>query len=111
MISYKSYKLARLKENVSVTALSSAEMRGELQLRCDAEGYDEPLYRWYHNGHRLRRSERVTWRGRRLTVHAVTVHDNGVYSCEAENSAGIVRSFEDYVLSLPENCNTVFCHF
>ncbi|KAL1233734.1 Inactive tyrosine-protein kinase [Trichinella spiralis] len=90
-----------LKENVSVTALSSAEMRGELQLRCDAEGYDEPLYRWYHNGHRLRRSERVTWRGRRLTVHAVTVHDNGVYSCEAENSAGIVRSFEDYVLSLP----------
>ncbi|KRY17455.1 Inactive tyrosine-protein kinase 7, partial [Trichinella patagoniensis] len=91
----------RLKENVSVTALSSAEMRGELQLRCDAEGYDEPLYRWYHNGHRLRRSERVTWRGRRLTVHAVTVHDNGVYSCEAENSAGIVRSFEDYVLSLP----------
>ncbi|KRZ73842.1 Inactive tyrosine-protein kinase 7, partial [Trichinella papuae] len=91
----------RLKENVSVTALSSAEMRGELQLRCDAEGYDEPLFRWYHNGHRLRRSERVTWRGRRLTVHAVTVHDNGVYSCEAENSAGIVRSFEDYVLSLP----------
>ncbi|KFD50891.1 hypothetical protein M513_08204 [Trichuris suis] len=94
-----------INENAVVTALSLPEIRGELQLRCDAEGYDEPVYRWFHNGHRLRRTDRVTWRGRRLTIHAITVRDNGVYSCEAENSAGLIRSAGNFVLSLPSSGN------
>lgn len=73
---------------------------GELSLRCRAEGVPEPQLEWFHNGVRLFRSERVSFRGRRFHLAALTPADNGVYTCAASSEAGMVRSRRGFALTL-----------
>ncbi|KAK8786259.1 hypothetical protein V5799_023966 [Amblyomma americanum] len=73
---------------------------GELSLRCRAEGVPEPQLEWFHNGVRLFRSERVSFRGRRFHMAALTPADNGVYTCAASSEAGMVRSRQGFALTL-----------
>ncbi|VDP13698.1 unnamed protein product [Soboliphyme baturini] len=73
----------------------------DIELHCVADGFDEPLYRWFHNANRLKKTDRVIPRQRRLVVKDVSIEDNGVYSCEAENAAGTVRSQSNFILSIP----------
>ncbi|KAL1485994.1 hypothetical protein MTO96_031585 [Rhipicephalus appendiculatus] len=71
-----------------------------MSLRCRAEGVPEPQLEWFHNGVRLFRSERVTFRGRRFHLAALTPSDNGVYTCAASSEAGMVRSRRGFALTL-----------
>ncbi|KAH9375066.1 hypothetical protein HPB48_015900 [Haemaphysalis longicornis] len=92
-------------EQVSVELHSPASVAdlavgGELSLRCRAEGVPEPQLEWFHNGVRLFRSERVSFRGRRFHLQALTPADNGVYTCAGSSEVGVVRSRRGFALTL-----------
>lgn len=84
----------------SPSSPSELAVGGEFSLRCRAEGVPEPQLEWFHNGVRLFRSERVSFRGRRFHMAALTPADNGVYTCAASSEAGMVRSRQGFALTL-----------
>lgn len=43
---------------------------------------------------------KIVDKGTRLKINSITANDNGVYSCKAENLAGIVDSTQDYLLNV-----------
>ncbi|CAN8032030.1 unnamed protein product, partial [Ixodes persulcatus] len=71
-----------------------------LSLRCRADGVPEPQLEWFHNGVRLFRSERLSFRGRRMHLASLTAADNGIYSCRATSEAGEVDSQTNFALVL-----------
>lgn len=80
----------------------------EMRLVCTVEGSDDVQVKWFWNGQKLKKSgtggsvdSRYTSKRKNLTLLNPSFNDNGVYSCEAENSAGIVRSVVNFVLSIP----------
>ncbi|XP_067142021.1 inactive tyrosine-protein kinase 7-like isoform X1 [Centruroides vittatus] len=73
----------------------------ELVLRCKVEGSPEISFEWYHNGIRLFRNERVSFRNKRLHIASLSPQDNGIYSCRAVNKAGAAESEENFPLILP----------
>lgn len=50
---------------------------------------------------RLSNSERRNIRGNRLRLLNASVHDNGIYSCRAENEAGSAFSDKNFMLNIP----------
>ncbi|CAN8000558.1 unnamed protein product, partial [Ixodes hexagonus] len=81
---------------------SAAELAtgGDLSLRCRADGVPEPQLEWFLNGVRLFRSERLSFRGRRMHLASLTAADNGIYSCRATSDAGQVDSLANFALAL-----------
>lgn len=73
---------------------------GDLSLRCRVDGVPEPQLEWFHNGVRLFRSERLSFRGRRMHLASLTAADNGIYSCRATSEAGEVDSQTNFALVL-----------
>lgn len=82
---------------------SSAELveGGEMALRCKVDGSSEVRFEWFHNGLRMFRNERVSFRNKRLQVAGLTASDNGIYSCRAVSEVGIVDSTDNFALVLP----------
>lgn len=83
---------------------SKSQSSAELRLKCLVNGTEELTVRWFLNGRRLSKSHPA---GVKFSVddeYILTVRnpgplENGVYSCEAKNSAGVVRSKRNYILS------------
>ena len=55
-------------------------------LRCTAEGYPQPEYRWYKDGNRLATTSNS------LVIEELRPRDRGFYCCQAMNSAGTAKS-------------------
>lgn len=95
-------------ENASVQLTSPSEediklgKASDIQLLCAIDGTQESIeYRWYHNGRLLTRSNRLVVKNKRLKIIRPTAaNDNGVYSCQAENSAGLVNSTNNFVVAI-----------
>lgn len=51
--------------------------------------------------YRLLESDLIKFHKSRLKLAAVSVEDNGVYSCEASNPAGKTTSLQNFILSVP----------
>lgn len=77
---------------------------GEMVLRCKVDGSSEVRFEWFHNGLRMFRNERVSFRNKRLQVAALTAADNGIYSCRAVSEVGVVDSTDNFALVLPSEC-------
>ncbi|GFS70215.1 inactive tyrosine-protein kinase 7 [Nephila pilipes] len=77
--------------------------RGEMILRCKVEGSSEVRFEWFHNGLRMFRNERVSFRNKRLQVASLTPADNGIYSCRAVSEVGVVDSTDNFALTLPSD--------
>lgn len=76
----------------------------EMALRCKVEGSSEVKFEWYHNGLRMFRNERISFRNKRLHLSGITPLDNGIYSCKAISEVGVVESSENFALKLPSKC-------
>ncbi|XP_035226737.1 inactive tyrosine-protein kinase 7-like isoform X2 [Stegodyphus dumicola] len=74
---------------------------GEMVLRCKVEGSSEVRFEWFHNGLRMFRNERVSFRNKRLQVASLSPADNGIYSCRAVSDVGVVDSSDNFALTLP----------
>ncbi|KFM59569.1 Inactive tyrosine-protein kinase 7, partial [Stegodyphus mimosarum] len=70
-------------------------------LRCKVEGSSEVRFEWFHNGLRMFRNERVSFRNKRLQVASLSPADNGIYSCRAVSDVGVVDSSDNFALTLP----------
>ena len=72
--------------------------RGEtIELHCAVKGDPMPEIKWYRNGILLRPSARITIQNTpdgncKLTVTDVTMSDEGIYRCEAENPLGRAKT-------------------
>ena len=55
-------------------------------LRCTAEGYPQPEYRWYKDGNE------VDTTSNSLVIDELRPRDRGFYYCQAVNSAGTAKS-------------------
>lgn len=73
---------------------------GEMVLRCKTEGSSEVRFEWFHNGLRMFRNERVSFRNKRLQVADLSPADNGIYSCRATSDVGVVDSADNFALML-----------
>ncbi|XP_071961378.1 uncharacterized protein [Antedon mediterranea] len=64
----------------------------ELELRCEAEGADEPSISWRKDGVTITSADGVTLDGNTLRIEERNAHDNGMYRCVASNNAGTAES-------------------
>ncbi|GIY29874.1 tyrosine-protein kinase-like otk [Caerostris extrusa] len=87
----------------SPDSASQLTEKGEMVLRCKVEGSSEVRFEWFHNGLRMFRNERVSFRNKRLQVASLTPADNGIYSCRAVSEVGVVDSTDNFALMLPSD--------
>ena len=64
----------------------------QLTLDCDAIGYPPPYVLWFKDAHYVDDSRVFIRPNRTLVIPRVTVEDAGLYSCNARNRVGSVRS-------------------
>lgn len=74
--------------------MTVADMRVPMILYCRADGTPEPTYYWEKNGVLVDVSadSRMSLEGGNLKITALTVEDNGVYQCFANNRLGTAIS-------------------
>jgi len=73
----------------------------ELLLKCQADGNPETTVEWFKNKIRLFSTDRIKILKNRLRITALTVDDNGVYSCKARNLGGQSEYAENFLLAVP----------
>ncbi|GFO27906.1 tyrosine-protein kinase-like 7, partial [Plakobranchus ocellatus] len=70
-------------------------------LKCQVSGKPNPNIIWYRNKFRLFGvPNKQLINGPRLRILNVSTGDNGVYSCRAENAAGTLDSFDNFILNV-----------
>ncbi|XP_069842937.1 hemicentin-2 [Dendropsophus ebraccatus] len=70
----------------------SAKLREAVTLECDVSGTPPPTVSWWKDG------QQVEGRGTTLQIQAISIDDEGVYTCVAANEAGEGR--QDVVLNV-----------
>ncbi|XP_014678442.1 PREDICTED: hemicentin-1-like [Priapulus caudatus] len=82
-------KTLYLRDTVTISSSSnptgndvSISQNTNLTLHCNADGYPEPTYAWFHNLNRIRVL------GNTLVIEQVALDDRGFYSCQANSAVG-----------------------
>ena len=67
---------------------------GNVEFFCSASGDPAPRIRWLHNSSPVIQSHRVFISDEGdLALYNLSTADDGLYECQAENSAGLVRTY------------------
>ena len=65
---------------------------GAASFQCEAEGNPQPEVTWLKDNSSLIADKRIVPSHRGLMITDVTSQDDGIYSCEATNILGTMRS-------------------
>ena len=71
---------------------------GNVTLICRATGGELLTYQWMRVSGSLPKSIKISNKGRRLTIHNITVSDSGQYYCNVGDSKGSVSSMRVQVI-------------
>uniref|UniRef100_A0A915L361 Ig-like domain-containing protein n=1 Tax=Romanomermis culicivorax TaxID=13658 RepID=A0A915L361_ROMCU len=100
-----------LTDNVTVEFIdktnTNISQQDNVTLSCIANGTEKLQIRWFRNGVRIKNDQangdKYSFVGKTLRIKQPTFAQNGVYSCEALNSAGAAKSWKSYPLFIPFN--------